>query len=318
MPPQEYKSGTVVASPSTGSYWDEPPEQKLQGKTLSTLSLSGLERVDHDNEPDVVKEPEVVKPQQEKSVSGGYWDWQETMKKSLSKLSMSDLVGQGSLRDSAATSATEASTVVSDDNAEATKDEKKDGEDSSSIKRRPSSGSFWFWPNGSMANLAQQQDEQAQEQKKEEAPSQEGEEQQPITVTARRPSGAGGYWFWKNPSTNNLTEGQKTDSSADLETMQKNARESDRAEGLKGPISNLQHRMRSSWRASFHKLSSNSLSALTEAVPRNSSDDTTTAVENNIINKVAEGWKEDFSENNAMKKHDSFVVQEEGEEGMTF
>ena len=71
------------------------------------------------------------------------------------------------------------------------------------------------------------------------------------------------------------------------------------------------------WRASFQRLSTNSLSKLEEA--------TTNINDGNQEVKsspVKEGWKEDFSQKEAgtggMTKRDSFVVQEEDESGMVF
>mmetsp|Transcript_15051 Transcript_15051/g.22142 ORF Transcript_15051/g.22142 Transcript_15051/m.22142 type:complete len:147 (+) Transcript_15051:207-647(+) len=81
-------------------------------------------------------------------------------------------------------------------------------------------------------------------------------------------SGGGGYWFWRNNSFN------KTLSQISLEKLgmgESTPSESDR------PLTNLQHKLRNSWRKSFQHLSSNSLSRLDE---------------NDTTEKKSSTWKE--------------------------
>mmetsp|Transcript_3116 Transcript_3116/g.3511 ORF Transcript_3116/g.3511 Transcript_3116/m.3511 type:complete len:276 (-) Transcript_3116:278-1105(-) len=100
------------------SYWDAPPESELQGKTLSTLDLSTLESNGIVNAPETGASYWDDQPldkalqgktlsQVEMSTMGkqhpdetsnnitkspSFWDWQvEALKKSVSKLSMSNL-----------------------------------------------------------------------------------------------------------------------------------------------------------------------------------------------------------------------------------
>ena len=270
MPPQQEDEQTVsLSAPNnnndeakespTSSYWDEPPEEKLQGKTLSTLSLTGLGRTagDNDEEDEENKEegkaPVIIQAEQPSPAS--YWNFPETIRKSLSKLSLTDLTH------GASASATDGS---------------------STIPRKPSSSSFWLWPNRSMSNLQDVDKDDKKDDNKEKSTN-----TNPI----------GGYWFWRSASANNLADS----SQVSLQTLEKKARETDRKQG-QGPISNLSHRMRNSWRAWFQRFSSNTRAKLDESPSSPSSAPV----------------KDQVGNEHSMKRIDSFVVQEEGEQAMTF
>ena len=272
MPPQEDEQTVTVPAPinneneakesAAASYWDEPPEEKLQGKTLSTLSLTRLGRAAGDDEEEDKEQKDEndapVMIQAEQPSTASYWNFPETIRKSLSKLSLTDLT-RG----------------ASSSTAEA-------GDSSSTIQRKPSSNSFWLWPNRSMSNLQDVETDSKKDDNKEGS-------------TKTNPTG--GYWFWRSASANNLT-----DSQVSLEALEKKARETDKRQG-QGPISNLSHRMRNSWRASFQRFSSNTLSKLDESSPSSS------------LPTSAKGEAEN---DKSMKRIDSFVVQEEDEQAMTF
>lgn len=251
-----------------GSYWDAPPEDKLQGKTLSTMELSMLAHQDA-NSTDERKGRE--SPQLESAAAAAapkrspYWDWQENMRTSLSKLSLTELFFQHGKQQ--------------DDDAKGGEENKADGVSSSSPDS-PRAGetnnnkppSYWFWRNASLRNLSTasltslENAAKASDAKQESsggggtnAPSSPGGGAAPP-----EPSPKPTYWFWRSASLTNMS------STASLDTMEKTSRETDRMEGKEvfeegqGPISSLQHKLRSSWRKSFQQLSSNSLSKLDE------------------------------------------------------
>jgi hypothetical protein len=120
----------------------------------------------------------------------------------------------------------------------------------------------------------------------------DGDADQPeITVypkPQRRNSSDGGtksYWLWRNNSMKNVSM-----STTSLETLDKKVRESECNKAVNdneecggstsGPITNLQHKMRSSWRKSFQRFSTNSLSKLDEG---------------STVGAGKQGWKDSFT-----------------------
>ena len=218
---------------SSESYWDAPPEKKLEGKTASKLELSMMATTSTSDDP---------KP------TGGYWDWQEGLKKTLSKLSLGDMMRQHAPADDT--------------------EEQKTGETAPSSPGK-NQGSYWFWRNPSLKNLSSASLTSLERQSKESDRAQA--QGKSVEISPPDKPAGGGYWFWRHPSMKNMSD-------ESLETMEKTARESDRMQGKEGlgagagPISNFQHKFRNSWRKSFHKLSSMSLSKLDESGVQSSAE----------------------------------------------
>lgn len=118
----------------------------------------------------------------------------------------------------------------------------------------PAPKNYWFWRN----SFRSKSDLEAAAKEAEGEKTVEGESEE------QAPKAGGGYWFWRNPSFKSL-------SGANLEKLgkdQSSPDDSSTGSGGKprrgGPISNLDHKLRTSWRNSFKTLSNNSLSKLDE------------------------------------------------------
>ncbi len=96
----------------------------------------------------------------------------------------------------------------------------------------------------------------------------------------------------------------KSMSNVSLDTMEKTARESDRMESKEGagPITNMQHKLRASWRKSFQHLSSNSLTKLDEGEAENR----------------GQNWKDSFASGRKSNRESFSVPEEEDTGAITF
>jgi hypothetical protein len=275
---------------ATKSYWDAPAEKGLEGKRLSKLDLSNLEhqRVDGIGEKHM--------PNKRKSF-GVYWEWQnEQFKKTLSNLSLTNCAKQRDGTDVSADKYNDGATPTSAQAVEGTnywewQGEKlkqtlsnlsltnmvkgsranEDGDENGMGPRRESNGSYWFWRNSTMRSSldASNSSLTAQEQTTKESQVHERSkysDSQPL----RGSTGGGLYWFWKGgSSTNNLNASDASLTALEKEVMDSENVQSKPNEDSNGstpgfPITNLQHKMRNSWRQSFQKFSTNSLRKLDE------------------------------------------------------
>eukprot|EP00934_Nitzschia_sp_Nitz4_P006756 Nitzschia sp. Nitz4//scaffold87_size112219//89740//90633//NITZ4_004086-RA/size112219-processed-gene-0.113-mRNA-1//1//CDS//3329559405//6746//frame0 len=250
-----------VTTVSTGSYWDAPPEKQLEGKTLSTMDMqlmttSADPSEDRGSENSDLSDTTPAASLPRNQSSGSYWGWQEDIKKTLSNLSLSDMFAQH-------THVREA--PVPEIKVETPNNTNPKGSGFFG-------GGYWFWRNPSMTNLGSTASLNTMEQTARESDRMEGatgaspagstgnstSQSAQISKSPSQNASGGGYWFWRNASMQNM-------SNASLDTMEQTARETDRMEGVgTGPISNLQHKLRSTWRRSFQQLSNNSLSRLDE------------------------------------------------------
>lgn len=277
---------------SVGSYWEWQGD-KIK-TSLSKLSLTNLAR-SRGNGNGTQEEEDVDegggKEGQASSQEGGepspkrggnYWEWQGAkFKHTLSNLSLSNLAkGSRGAQDSAGNAD---GGVDADDQAAA--------EAASGMgPRRPSKNSYWFWRNSSMKNLnSSNASLTALEHAAKEgdaAAAGSGADDMSKQQPGGNDGGGGGrsYWFWRNGSINDLTI-----SSASLDTLDKKAKASESGKQVSisddsapssGPITNLQHKMRNSWRKSFQHFSTNSLSKLDEG---------------STVDAQKKGWKEAFS-----------------------
>ncbi|KAG7351896.1 hypothetical protein IV203_007944 [Nitzschia inconspicua] len=297
------EEATNVNKTEPGSYWDAPTEKGLEGKRLSKMDLTALE-AQHLDKIDVGKK---------KNAISSYWEWQgEKLKSTLSNLSLSKLskgsrssanenhenakeyppashkqenywewsgekfkqtLSNLSLSNLAKGSRTREENATGSDNMES----------SGMGPRRLSNNSYWFWKNSSMNNLNSSEPSlTALENTCTEGPSVAD------VHPCRGNDGGGLYWFWRNSSTNSLSAA----STVSLDTLDKKVRASESGKRTtkhdgstgttttSGPITNLQHRMRNSWKKSFQNFSTNSLSKLDE---------------DNTVSATKKGWKEAFT-----------------------
>jgi len=241
------KGDSSNADPS--SYWDAPPENTLEGKTLSTMDMTMLDK----QHP---QETQETLPR--KNSFGSYWEWQgEMFKKTLSNLSLSNLAKGSRGTDN-----------QGGDEAATQEQSKKEGSNSMGPRRGSGTG-YWFWRNASMNNLSASTASLSTLEKT----AKDCDASQAAGTAEREPerraSGSGGgYWLWRSGSMNKISF-----SNASLNTLDKAANGSDgsnnsseRSTGV-GPITHLQHRLRNSWRQSFKSFSSNSLSKWEEGNP---------------------------------------------------
>jgi hypothetical protein len=267
-----------------GSYWDTPTEKGLHGQRLSNMDLTTLttQHLDDDRNSN---NKTTVNSSKRNSI-GSYWDWQgEQFKKTLSSLSLSNLT-KGSRGAGAAAGAAEEEENCNNNNI--TNDESSPAESSGMGPRRPSNNSYWFWRNASMNNLNRSNlslTSLERATKNDDAAEQLGTAD---SMPQRRNSNGGSsksYWLWRNNSMKDMSM-----STTSLETLDKKARESEgsaavsvvveESGGNRGPITNLQHKMRNSWRKSFQHFSTNSLSKLDEG---------------STVGANKQGWKDAFT-----------------------
>lgn len=266
------ESPSAVTEPAPESYWEEPPEKQLEGKTLSTMDMTMLEK-------------EHLPLENEKPAGEGtvYWDWKENIRKSLSKLTLSELLFQRGQKQPTDESPGEDTTDKMDNDGEPST---SDTQNSSEVVAPP--GPYWFWRNASLTNLRLSTASLTSLEN-----AARSSDAKAVTTSVDQPP-PGGYWFWRNPSMKNM-------SNVSLDTMEKTAREADRMESkevVAGPISNMQHKLRSSWRKSFQHLSSNSLTKLDEADGENR----------------GQNWKDAFAFGKKSNR-ESFSVHEEEDAG---
>ena len=239
-----------VTDPRPDSYWDALPEKELEGKTLSTLNLSQLEheRIKEESSALSSMTPDPIQKQ-----GGSYWVWQETIRKSLSKMTLTELFFQSSQPSS-----------NMEDIKKTTVPEQKVTPSDQAMLQTDSTPSYWFWRNASFGNLRMSAVS---------LPSLEAASRQDDGQNNIKPSQGTGYWFWRNASMANM-------STASLDSMDRHSQEADHptkewkdvnsltsassTRGTVRPISTFSHRLRNSWRKSFQQLSSNSLSRLSE------------------------------------------------------
>jgi hypothetical protein len=226
---------------------------------------------------------------------GSYWEWQgEMFQKTLSNLSLSNLA-KGSRATTSAAVSEDGAAINTEDNA------------ATSASSGPG---YWFWRNASMKNLsASNASLTALEKAAKEGDAAQASADSNNTCgdgegMERRPSSGGfGYWLWRSGSTNKMSF-----SNASLNTLENKikgepssspATSSDKNSNV-GPITNLQHKLRNSWRKSLQHISNNSLSALDEE---------------DSSNHKKQGWKQSFSERrvSALAKHDD--GEEDDDEG---
>ncbi|KAI2489422.1 hypothetical protein MHU86_25173 [Fragilaria crotonensis] len=152
---------------------------------------------------------------------------------------------------------------------------------------KQSQKNYWHWRNSfkSASDLAQQE--------KDGGLAAGASAKSPTPTT-------GSYWFWRNPSMTSLSQ-------VNLDQASKKEMEGDDSVASTptktgGPITNLEHRMRNSWRKSFQKLSNSSLTKLDEGGKDESK---------------SSAWKESFrsfresvQNLNGKQQHDDSVVQE--------
>jgi len=190
-----------VATATATDYWSQGAEN-LKG-TISSLSLTGLHKSKATTEPDAEKEND----EKEEKPKGGYWHWQENIKKTLSTVSLGNLVK--------------------------TNNEKTHGDADDEVRPEPKQN-YWFWKQSHKSKLDLL----------------DGEEQQAAPAKNN-------YWFWRNSSAS-------LDKQAELQDAPDANKDDSSPKKSGGPISQLEHKMRNSWRKSFQNLSSNSLTKLDE------------------------------------------------------
>jgi hypothetical protein len=260
--------GGVVIEPDvveSGSYWDDPPEKELVDKTLSTIDLSALgsqKVLPKDDTKDGTTTTMKRTPSKH-----NYWDWNEKldgMKSTLSNISLGALQRQGKGKGK----------CDKDDDGTTTENDKttvnNNSQPSSSIPRRESGHGYWFWRNQSVTNLSSTDSLTSLEQhgSNSESASKDNNSTIPTTTaTLPRKNSGTDYWLWRNFSSSNL--GTTNVSNVSLNTLDKQVKDStstatSTADGPSGPISNLPHKLRSSWRNSFRQLSTNSMTKLDE------------------------------------------------------
>ena len=195
---------------AVGDCWSEPAEKQLEGKTLSTLDLDSLGHVVHGD----------AETKSDAPAGGSYWDFKERIQKTLSNLSLTDLVRghhattEANSDNPAEEPPKEGATVPSDTNAGA---------------------GHWFWRNPSFKNLGNLSSASLttlEKEAKASDASQTATASPAATSTTassmpRRPS-SGGCWFWRG---SNDTNAAKTDSNVSLNTLEQQARATDRAQG---------------------------------------------------------------------------------------
>lgn len=215
---------------------------------------------------DVAAAPVTEEPVMKNS-SSGYWsEGAENLKGTLSSLS---LTGLGKRQTESSTSTEPAapktggyweweekikktlSTVSLGNLGKKEHNEKTHGDADDEVRPEPKKN-YWTWRNSfkSKSDL-------------EGAAAEDGRPASPP------PAAGQGYWFWRNSSASLDKAGEEE---VELD-------ENGEPKVKSGPISNLEHKLRSTWRKSFQNLSSNSLTKLNEGEA--SSDHPT-------------GWKENF------------------------
>lgn len=196
---------------------------------------------------------------------GGYWEMEEPVKKTLSTASLTGFMKHNDVKDN----------VENEENDETTKSEttgqKKESywdwddnvitktlsslslsqlgvkrEENEPDLAKPKPQNYWFWRN----SFRSRSDMMSEDEKKEIVSSNEGREAS---------AGGGGYWFWRN---NSFSKTLSQISLEKLSTGQSTASTEGSSDGK--PLTNLQHKLRNSWRKSFQHLSNNSLSRLDE------------------------------------------------------
>lgn len=305
--------------------------------TMELSALAGQKLKDKDMDDDDFVSNNIDNPGPHgatANVSHPYWEWKDgaldSLKRTLSKLSMSSL-RRGSSREKR-----EDNTEEGVDTAEVKAGVVTDGNnggDNSIIPQIESRGGgyYWLWRNPSSTNLSlstasltalggHRAAVVANDSNPDAADTTDAATTTTTTTSTklpRRDSGTttnGLYWFWRNPDMSNL--GTTTVSNASLDTLEKKAKESERdntdeaatlAGGggggnggngtATGPITNLQHKLRSSWRRSFQHLSTNSMTKLDEGAASSVDDDVcgsgSTAGPSSAAAKS--GWREAFA-----------------------
>eukprot|EP00529_Nitzschia_sp_RCC80_P031804 CAMPEP_0113481830 /NCGR_PEP_ID=MMETSP0014_2-20120614/22608_1 /TAXON_ID=2857 /ORGANISM="Nitzschia sp." /LENGTH=360 /DNA_ID=CAMNT_0000375333 /DNA_START=237 /DNA_END=1319 /DNA_ORIENTATION=- /assembly_acc=CAM_ASM_000159 len=251
------------AATSTDSYWDAPAEKALDGKTLSTMDMTmlghqnaaeaGAEQGEASNTAATPTTANIVRPPS----SNSFWDWQEGVKKSLSNMSLSNLK-RGSHQEH----------VEQKQEEEEEEAQEQQKNKTTSMSAGSGGGGYWFWKNASSTNLSSNVSLTTLE--KDVKSKEEGGGTIRRNDSATSTGSGSKYWFWKNPSMSKMSF-----SNASLTALDKSAKEQDELDTStgsnrsigssgSGPITNLQHKLRNSWRASFKQLSSNSLTGMDE------------------------------------------------------
>lgn len=226
---------TCPSSPSTTqtnnnnkNYWGW--KETVKG-TLSSLNLSNLGK-----NKELVVSPETLDSTTSSDAlpkvttgGGGYWEWTETIQKTLSNVSLGTM-GHHHREDVAAVDAKNTVAVATD------------GDEAAPVQ---SHKNYWHWRNSfkSASDLAQQQETKKGDGAAPEAP--------------------GSYWFWRNPSMTSLSQAN-LEQTAGQQVQGGSVVEASTPTKTGGPISNLEHKLRNSWRKSFQQMSSNSLTKLDE------------------------------------------------------
>ena len=221
-------------------------------------------------EEEVVQE-ELCPPSPSGQTTNNYWGWKETVKGTLSSLNLSNLGNKDHVVSPAETSDTSSDSVPkmttgggywewketikktlsnvslgTMGHREVKKGDTVGGDattDGEAAKQ--SQKNYWHWRNSfkSASDLAQQE--------------KEGGSSDPSTTEA-----PGSYWFWRNPSLASLSQINLDQAGQEAEGDSAVASSTPTKSG--GPLTNLEHKLRNSWRKSFQQLSSSSLSKLDE------------------------------------------------------
>jgi hypothetical protein len=249
-------------------------KQEEQADTVATTvaakveeSLSGLDKSakKQEEQADTVATTVASKVEERAPAANeGYWGWKENLKGSLSSLSLSGL-GKSAKKQEEQANPTD---QEQDPTEEETPKEVSYWEWKETLKKtlstlsltnmgttvvknekveeKPDPKNYWTWKNFSKSASNLENKEQT-----------EGKE--------------GGYWGWTESLKGSLSTlslsglgksaGKSVDESPESPTK---TSESVDVPTKTGPISNLDHKMRSSWRSSFQRLSSNTLSKLDE------------------------------------------------------
>jgi len=319
---------TTESKPSgpstTSSYWDSPPEEELAGKTLSTLNLSQLEQermVGGEDDKEKVPPPlsssafssSATSPSSSEPPStrrGSYWEWQETMKKSISKLTLTELFYQKQ-----ETTSTEA--VEKEDDSVRPSEDKGNSDqggnggrlsDATGESQQQQQPKYWFWKNASFQNLRlSTANLDSLESASREADGTTKNDDVPPSSSQPNQGTGGGYWFWRNASFRNLSTASldtleaKSDSSSTTHangtstSPDPNTTSSSSSPTVR-PISQLSHKLRTSWRKSFQQMSNNSLAKLDE---------------DESVEKISSSWKQSFSINRKFSDAGLFLPEEE-------
>ena len=227
--------------------------------------------------------------QQAPAANEGYWGWKEGLKGSLSTLSLSGLGKSAKKQEEQADSTDQEQDPAEEDKPKVVsywewKETVKKSLSTVSLTtmgtqvkteevvEKPAAKNYWTWQNSFKSENDLKNAEQT-----------EGK--------------AGGYWGWTEGLKGSLSSlslsglGKSSGKSAD-ESPESPTKEGESFDvpTKTGPISNLDHKMRSSWRSSFQRLSSNSLSKLDEgAEPKATWKDTFRSFRDSVHNLNTHG-----------------------------